>query len=339
MNKLPRLGLSADTGVAALDQWREATAMLFAVEPVETPFRAAISSYSLGEVLFGASASVAHRFVRDPALVARSGIDHLLVQLYLEGGFEGIADRAPCVVEPGDIVLFDLARTFDTWATRFANLNLVVPRRLLPAHVRDRNLHGTVLTPQTPAGRMLAAHLRSLWSVCENAAASDAPEIVRVTVATVSAVLEDLGAEDGAASPRLHGNAEVVAYIEDNLGLRSLDADHLCERFGLSRSNLYRQFERIGGVATFIRNRRLEAAFDDLNTTPRRSGRIEAIARARGFASEDSFARAFRKRYGFSPKELGAPSGKAIFDTSGATGPTSLSAWFRAIGSRQSDQV
>jgi AraC-like DNA-binding protein len=163
---------------------------------------------------------------------------------------------------------------------------------------------------------------------------------VRVTTATVSAVLEDLGMEDGAASSRLHGNAEVLAYIEDNLGLRTLDADHLCERFGLSRSNLYRQFERVGGVTTFIRNRRLEAAFDDLNTSARRSGRIDAIARGRGFASEDSFARAFRRRYGFSPKDMQGTGRKAgVRAARGESGPSTLSGWIRAIGVRQPERA
>lgn len=334
LDKLARFALGTEDGAPALAEWRAATAALFAVEPLEEPFTAAIQTYSLGDMLFGASASVAHRFVRDAEVVARSGIDHLFFQLFIEGGFVGEAEGQPCVVNAGDIVIFDLAHRFETQATRFANLNLAVPRRLLPVDLRERHLHGLVLSPATSAGRMLASHLRSLWAVCEKAAADEAADIVRVTGATVAALIQQLGQSRRSGEHTAMIGQEIRDYIDANLSLRTLDAAHLCERFGLSRSALYRQFERVDGVAAYIRNRRLDAAFSELAALGRKSLRLDMLSRKIGFASEDSFARAFRNRYGFSPRMLRTRTtarGMDLPTQSAGTG-ASLGEWLRGIG-------
>lgn len=337
---LPRFALSIEDDDSGIAQWRDAVAMLFDARPTDRPFRVGLNSYSLGDLLFGAVASVGHRFVRDRAVIARSGIDHLLVQLYLEGGFTGMADNRPCDVRAGDVVLFDLARTFATEVTPFANLSLVVPRRLLPIELRDRNLHGAVLSPATSAGRMLAAHLKTLWSVCENAAVGDAPEIVRATVALVTAIVSELSREAGGDRGHADGavRGAICRHVEENLAMRSLDAAYLCEHFGVSRSNLYRMFENLGGVATFVRNRRLDAAFDELSAVGRQSGRLDLLAHKLGFSSQDTFARAFRARYGFSPNRMrrGSPAIRTKINDR----PVALSTpsdWLRTIGCHASD--
>ncbi|MDF2231256.1 helix-turn-helix domain-containing protein [Albimonas sp. CAU 1670] len=58
-----------------------------------------------------------------------------------------------------------------------------------------------------------------------------------------------------------------------------------------------------GGVASYIRARRLKRSLADL-LNPRMAGRpIYDIAHAWNFTSESDYSRAFRRRFGMSPRE------------------------------------
>ena len=126
--------------------WRQATDTLFDIalhDPGQAGrFQADLTSYSLGSVLLGHTRSVAQCFSRSTTTIARSGIDHIIVQLYMVGGYHGRAGSAEIEVQAGDICVLDCAETFDTQASDFENLTLVIPRVLLEAKLqglRTRN--------------------------------------------------------------------------------------------------------------------------------------------------------------------------------------------------------
>lgn len=93
-------------------------------------------------------------------------------------------------------------------------------------------------------------------------------------------------------------------YIDGHLNEDDLTVDRLCFHFGLSRASLYRMFDPIGGVATHIRNRRLDRAFGALLAPASRRDCIGLIAERYGFRNEETFARAFKARFHVSPREL-----------------------------------
>ena len=83
---------------------------------------------------------------------------------------------------------------------------------------------------------------------------------------------------------RLTGNARAAArtamfatarrYIEANLGQADLTPESVLAASQLSRPTLYRLFEPEGGLAAYIRNRRLREAADELHRYPgKRSSR------------------------------------------------------------------
>jgi AraC-like DNA-binding protein len=76
----------------------------------------------------------------------------------------------------------------------------------------------------------------------------------------------------------------------------------------LSRPTLYRLFEAEaeaeGGLAAYIRNRRLREAADELHRYPRKA--IVEIAYGTGFNSASDFNRAFRRAYDMSPSDFRA---------------------------------
>jgi AraC-like DNA-binding protein len=80
----------------------------------------------------------------------------------------------------------------------------------------------------------------------------------------------------------------------------------LCRHFGLSRSQLYRLFEPLGGVVHYVQQRRLLQAFHTLVNPASRRLRVSEVAARVGFASNAHFSRAFRLAFGVSPSDARA---------------------------------
>jgi AraC-like DNA-binding protein len=80
-------------------------------------------------------------------------------------------------------------------------------------------------------------------------------------------------------------------------------AAHCPKSDGLSRSALYRLFERDGGVANYIRNLRLDRCFADLLDSPPKRGCVCRIAQNWSFFDPANFNRAFRNRFGVAPSD------------------------------------
>lgn len=97
----------------------------------------------------------------------------------------------------------------------------------------------------------------------------------------------------------------VKEFIDKSLALESLDAALIGRLFGMSRSCVYRMFEPEGGVANYIRRRRLMQALS-LLVLPSAQGRLSIldVAIECGFSSDMVFTRAFRKMFSLAPSRV-----------------------------------
>jgi AraC-like DNA-binding protein len=90
--------------------------------------------------------------------------------------------------------------------------------------------------------------------------------------------------------------------IDSRLTDRNLSSKMLCAALGVSRSRLYRLFEPLGGIASYIRKQRLLRTRDALSDIA--DGRsISRIAEQWGFVDASAYSRTFRHEFGISPKE------------------------------------
>jgi AraC-like DNA-binding protein len=101
--------------------------------------------------------------------------------------------------------------------------------------------------------------------------------------------------------------------------------------FKVSRSALHRLFEPLGGVAAYVRERRL-ARLHALLSDPQTRVYIGRLAEDHGFRSTGHFSRAFRDQYGYSPQELrqGLGSATALALAKPAVSPA-FDRWLRAL--------
>jgi AraC-like DNA-binding protein len=102
--------------------------------------------------------------------------------------------------------------------------------------------------------------------------------------------------------------------IDSNLA-EPLTPEKLQSALNLSRSSLYRAFEPLGGVAFFIRDRRLARIHAMVSAGERAT--VSQLAGTFGFASAAQLTRAFTAHFGYSVSELRArtrmPAGVELY--------------------------
>ncbi len=293
-------------------------------------------AWHLGTAMFGCFAGPALRFDRPATLVASSGLDHLLVQYYAEGGFTGTAGDEAIAVVPGDICVFDLADTLSTTSSAFRNYSLLIPRGSIGAIVEDvPSLHGMVLPASSAVGGLLRDHLRSIGRRLPDMTAAEATVAAHATVTLTGMVLASERRRERRSrmpSPPRSALLRVNRFIDSEIGNPALDADMIAQAAGVSRASLYRLFEPAGGVATHIRRRRLSGAALEL-ADPMRRVRVGEVAERWGFGTDRSFSRAFHQAFGIAPSE--ARERCLAFFTPGSDDgeidPRGFADWMRAL--------
>jgi AraC-like DNA-binding protein len=124
--------------------------------------------------------------------------------------------------------------------------------------------------------------------------------------------------------------------IRARLAEDELSPELVCRELGVSRSRLYRLFEPLGGISSYVRRQRLIQARHAL-ADPQDRRPIMTIAEQWGFADPSVFSRSFRQEFGMSPRAV-RESGSGRSGPAPARGggdlphePASLAALLRAL--------
>lgn len=145
--------------------------------------------------------------------------------------------------------------------------------------------------------RLLAQDLPTLSLVERSYLLNNALDLLFATLRTVSA--GDHGAD---AAPAGEVFAAARRCIESRLSDPNLHADEIAAAIGCSRSTLYRAFaERQLAVADYVREQRFKLFLHLLRQAPEHVT-ITAIAHRCGFSDVNSFGKAFKQRFGMSPR-------------------------------------
>jgi AraC-like DNA-binding protein len=236
------------------------------------------------------------------------GLDHVGICLVLNGSMELQVSGAHNLVEPGDIGLVDLrerVRLILGVEGTTSKLTLWIPRSRLPTQLSSRSaLHYAVAKANTPGIAVATAAVRALLTQLDAITLDQMDELVAGVVALVGHAM-GLGSASRVPQPApLDSFVTLCRYVEDHLAARNLGVAELAATFGLSRASLYRLFEPVGGVASFIRERRLARAYRELTMPGLQDRRIGPIAYQAGFHSIAAFNRAFLATYGETPRNV-----------------------------------
>lgn len=299
MSPLPRLyyvttGLDESNAFAT---WSAVISPLFEPRPCgpgkKTPTGSA-SGVIIGDLIIAKVAFNAQDFVRNEQRIQATP-DHLLLHLYVSGGFNGIVTRQQTTIGPGKVALIDLAHAVDTRAFASSTVTLIVPRKLLDGVPLD------TLKPRLDPFRneLLAAYMRSLHERSAQLTDADIEATVTETVGFLKRILAP--APNDALTQQKNADETILtlaeATIRDNLALPDLSPDWLALKLDISRASLYRIFASHGGIMRYVQERRMlavQAALSD----PLETRRLSRLAADLGFNSESHFSRSFRARFG-----------------------------------------
>jgi AraC-like DNA-binding protein len=284
------------------ERWRQAVSD-YDVRPAPghdvTDFHVTSTAWLLGDVIVTSGRLTPVCFTRTRERALADGHDRYSLLLLTSGSWTGDVDGATLTVGPGQVVVFDLTRPVDTIGTDNEHLTLGIARSAIAATgVMLPDLHGRIL--DGAGGRLAADHLLTLARLLPSASVGDVPSIARATTFLLANCFTMLPRENGTAPVNSHLGHRVRRYIDENLRLPDLSPDTICRDVGVSRSTLYREFAPLGGVARYIRTRRLEAAHSRL-AHPAGPETIASVGYGLGFASDSHFSKAFRRRFGFAP--------------------------------------
>ncbi|WP_218510990.1 helix-turn-helix domain-containing protein [Variovorax sp. dw_308] len=245
---------------------------------------------------------------RTARLARADQFNHLHLRMNLKrSGARVDADGKRLVLAACEPVLTDMTRpsTFDSPGG--PGMVLFLPRDafadVLP---RDIDLHGVV--PRGASAQLLVSHLVNL---SERLAELTVDEARGVAVATASLLAVSLLATPETldrARPAIEDALmqQICGWIESTLGEPTLSVSTICRRFKVSRSTLYRLFETRGGVADYIKERRLKRIYAAIVAPEYAARQLVGIAEEFGFVNPSHFSRIFRQQFGHSPSEARA---------------------------------
>ena len=195
-----------------------------------------------------------------------------------------------------------LAKPFEAETDSDGLLTLYMPRDLFPAMsafdtMLDLKLDGG-------CGLLLSDYLVLLERSLTGLTRAEVPHVVEATRCLIAACLAP--SRDRLAEARRPIDTIVMERARKFIGRKLADPDLtpeiVCAELGVSRSRLYRLFEPLGGISTYVRRQRLlktrDALSDSSDARP-----ISRIAEEWGFTDPSAYSRTFRYEFGMSPSQ------------------------------------
>ncbi|WP_232630429.1 helix-turn-helix domain-containing protein [Methylobacterium sp. Leaf118] len=295
------------------EMWRAAVSPMFEIAPLSAAEAAAFGMDTTGYFLPGLAitrtTSSGCAFERSRSVIARSGIENIMVQVYLEGGYVLDAEGICSEIHSGDVVAIDLRRECVIRAEPYANLALTVQRDMIAPMVIDmEKLHGLIIRNGESRNALLKSHMLMLHAEAPNIGVAEQSAVVQGTAALLAACLgPSLASREIAPSTEPLSTLQLIRRaIDSRLSDVELGPVSLAKQFGLSRASVYRLFEPLGGIRAYIQQRRLMHAYQLLTNPSHVDEQISAIARQVGFAQSTAFSRAFRSLYKMTPSDVRA---------------------------------
>lgn len=308
--------ISSEKQPDAYESYRATLADIYDVSGVadegRTGFRSQTTAWRFGATSFARGRSVAQTLARGPTEVRRSGLDQISIIVNLTDTI-GDCDGRSVSAKAGSVQFRDLSRPSASRVDNIDVINLVTPRTSVPSWLLGRKVHGLVLPSASPGGRLVASHLKTLADV-----ASDLTEEEGVAAVEATFIISErfLGRAGPIAPMQLESiqktiRQRAIQVFDARASDPTLNVNEVALQIGVSRSALYRAFGDMGGVQTYVLNRRLDRAYADLRISGGGNlANLQQIAERYGFGSRVRFDRAFRERFGFRPVEV-APVGFA----------------------------
>jgi len=271
-------------------------------------FEGSIRQHTLPSLDVSVVTSGPQKVMRTPGHIARSSDDYFLVSIQARGHGVVRQDGRDAVLSVGDFALYDSTRPYQLlFDDAFEQIVLKLPGERLRSELRDTQaLTATTVSGREGAGHLMLSMIRTLREDIDTLQPASALAVANGVLNILVAGLQTLPA---AQSPSLSNLAafhlaRIKRCIDARLDDPALSVGMLAAELGMSASQIHRVFKSEPmTLSQYIWDRRLEACSRDL-LDPREAGRtVGEIAYGRGFSDAAHFSRAFRERFGCSPRD------------------------------------
>jgi AraC-like DNA-binding protein len=249
---------------------------------------------------------------RSKAHVKKTTGDHWVLTYCRQGDTTVKTPRGEFTVREGVPFFWMFGDEFESKRTRVDRIQILLPRE------RFNNLAPVLDAASgsacdTPLGTLLGDYILALERQLPFLTEIDASKLVTAScqmfTACIAPSADRLRLAEQGISIGLFERAKQV--IDAQLRSSQLQPKTLCRQLGVSRSQLYRLFERKGGVTHYIQQRRLIRIFDTLCDIDDRRP-IASIAADFGFEDLSSFGRAFRREFGCNARDVRASAAAGL---------------------------
>lgn len=274
-------------------------------DPYDTPFHYNIEFFLGGDILYNnILARTPHSQHRKIGNIARDGVDAICLHLRRQGpGKSVINAKANKAINAGDIHVYDMAQSFDTFNQQFSGCSVLLDRSVLLKHLPAlEHLHGAKLA-EGALLNVFKSTLHETFRQMPNASVYEASKVSEM-VTTLIVDLIRLQITSSLDSDEIHDVSVLRAIMQDvdkNLHNQDYSSVSLSHSLGISKSKLYRLCQPYDTPADLIRRARLKRAAGFLRKKP--GINIEWLAYEVGFSGRQAFTRAFKSHFSISPKE------------------------------------
>lgn len=289
-------------------QWQQNIAPLFdaQIPPRQrSEFSANAVAYLADHCVISRSRFTQQTFERDRYWSEQYDPEHIVIQLYLSGGFAGVSGGQSIDVQAGDIAVLDLRYNLKTFDQTSDVLSVVIPRAVYQGHMGNSvKLSSMVIPGRHSLALVIADQIKLVWRQLPHLDGDMAMAVVdRNVEMLLDYLLMAMRQLDGPlVAARLKKKQEILTFIEANLGDEGLNVSTLASVLSISRSSIYRLFEAEGGLMNYIQRRRLDKCYRLLECGY--PGKITDIAADWGFNDHSHFSASFKKAYALTPTEL-----------------------------------
>jgi AraC-like DNA-binding protein len=272
---------------------------------------------SLSTLQLSRVTATAQHVRRTPAKIARSSEDFFLVSIQTLGQGVVVQDGRAASLAPGDFALYDSTRPYElVFEGDFQQYVLMLPGATLRSELRDTQR----LTASTVSGTRGAGHLmiNMIRTLAQDIQALEPESAAAVAASVTNILIAGLRALPGAPHSSMSNLVsfhleQIKAYVRQHLDEPGLCVGQIARELRMSTSNVHRVFAgEACSVSDWIWALRLDRVQRDLCDPGLLGKSVSQLAFARGFNDAAHFSRAFRARFGCSPREfrarqIGAP--------------------------------
>ncbi|MGO4388040.1 helix-turn-helix domain-containing protein [Microvirga sp. 2YAF29] len=287
--------------------WHEAVCQSILNVSIEAPsenFRADIVSQSVDSLRFACFSASGHMIVRNKSHIARSSEDHYLISFQSHGQSQMSQAGTSFVLEAGEIAVLDGQQPFQVgFPTAVQRVLAVIPRKSLDTRAPWlRRAPITKIGSNSFYADLARRHLLQLAGSSEGLGLSEASLLTE----NLCNLLALATAQDPAsqARPLEIQVEEVLAFCRRHLSDPELSPRMIAAHCRMSVRTVHSRFERIGQTfGRWLIDNRLEACQRDLRDPRLTASSVSEIAYRWGFSDLSHFNKAFRLKFGMTPRE------------------------------------